>query len=117
MMMISDNSATARADVASFPPFAASWSMQACRTSVPTTSYPALTILKAMAEPIAPRPMTPTFFVMPALPAHREILSASCVRPLGSGAGMVAVQTRALTGAELASLVQHELLADVRFGQ
>jgi hypothetical protein len=36
--------------------------------SVPTTSYPALTILKAMAEPIAPRPITPTFFVMLAIP-------------------------------------------------
>ena len=52
---------------------------------------------------------------LPHHPELQEIPAASC-RPRGSADGIVTAQTSALIGLKPASLLQHEMLADVRDG-
>jgi hypothetical protein len=52
---------------------------------------------------------------LPRHPEHREIAAASCPLP-GSGQGIVTIQGGILKGPEPNSPLQHEKLADVRYG-
>src|ERR1700692_228868 len=60
MMMVSTVSATADGDSATSPPASACAARRSGKTSKPTTVKPAARRLPLMADPITPRPTTPT---------------------------------------------------------